>query len=135
MSANDNQASFSSLLFNDSTTSFVPKYGNAETMMIIKPDPLAVKCVVRANRRRNLDETYTHPLEDEMNEEPEVRDYLRTFRLGDVEDEAMLDLAKFPETLGLHFEKYVLSGKIGEQQFWCRYFFRCVSFTTCVSNL
>jgi hypothetical protein len=130
MSVNDNQASFSSLLFNDSTTSFVPKYGNAETMMIIKPDPLAVKCVVRANRRRNLDETYTQPLEDEMNEEPEVRDYLRTFRLGDFEDEAMLDLAKFPETLGLHFEKYVLSGKVGEQQFWCRYFFRCVSFTT-----
>jgi hypothetical protein len=125
-SSNDQlQGSYGSLLWNDSATSFGFKNGNSEFMTIPAQDPLAVKCVVRANRRRNLAETYTQPLESSVDDDPEVRGYLQTFHLPDCVDEAMIALAKYPDTLAIHHEQYVLSGQISEEDFWCRYFFRC----------
>jgi hypothetical protein len=100
------------------------QYGYA-TSVIIGEDPLAFKCVVRANRRRNLPETYTEPLEAMQHEDPDVNLFLRSFKLFQWKDDIVIALAKYPDTLAIHFEQYVLNGKIAQEDFWCRYFYKC----------
>eukprot|EP00539_Tryblionella_compressa_P006486 CAMPEP_0178771948 /NCGR_PEP_ID=MMETSP0744-20121128/22258_1 /TAXON_ID=913974 /ORGANISM="Nitzschia punctata, Strain CCMP561" /LENGTH=332 /DNA_ID=CAMNT_0020428547 /DNA_START=63 /DNA_END=1061 /DNA_ORIENTATION=+ len=117
--------SFSSLNFNDSTRDFNTTAANAVDVDIKSDDPLAVKAVVRANRRRNLAETYTQPLRSMMHEDPDIRGYLRTFDLTDWADDAVIALAKYPDTLAIQYEQFVLSGNISQIDFWCRYFFKC----------
>lgn len=99
-------------------------------------EPLAVKCVVRANRRRQTTETYTMPLEDQQNEDRDIKPYLQTFRMEQWKDAAAIALAMYPDSVAVHHQDLVVDtvGTFGgdddylcvkESDFWCRYFYRC----------
>jgi hypothetical protein len=106
---------------NHGASSESTRYG----FIISTDDPLALKSVVRANRRRNLAETYTQPLELLIQEDPSVQEYIENFDLMEWTDDAILALAKYQDTLAMQHEQFVISGEISERDFWCRYFYKC----------
>lgn len=73
--------------------------------------------------------TVTSKIEPEAVEEDdpdvaEVKEYLRTFDIQSKTEEISEILAKYPDTVGHHFESLVPI-YITYEQFWQRYFFRC----------
>lgn len=90
-------------------------------------DSLAVKSVVRANRRRNLRETYMESLDSSQdNEDPEIVGYLQTFDLEAWNDDILIALARYRDSVAIqHHELVVSTKRVAEQDFWCRYFYRC----------
>jgi hypothetical protein len=94
-------------------------------LLVGHDDPLAMKSVVRADRRRNLPQTYTEPLESSMSEDPDVEQFLKNFDLRLWRDEANLAWARYQDTLAMHHGNFVRTGVVRESDFWCRYFYRC----------
>jgi hypothetical protein len=90
--------------------------------------PLAVKSVVRANRRRNAVETYTQTLNlatlSSSEDDQELKRFMNDFDYSKMEDDVQISLAKYPDSVAQHF-KNLVPAKVSEEAFWNRYFYRC----------
>ena len=89
---------------------------------------LAVKSVVRADRRRHSVETYTKPLDPSaITESEEPRDFslfMSNFDFSMQEDDIQIALAKYPDSVGVHY-KTLVPETVSPQDFWLRYFYLC----------